>query len=42
MNVVLKRYKVGDSVTVTVKRGGQTLSIELTLTEKVPDSVDFG
>lgn len=42
MNVVLKRYKVGDSVTVTVERGGNSISIELTLTEKVPDSVNFG
>ena len=42
MNVVLKRYKVGDSVTVTVERGGNSISIELTLTATVPDSVNFG
>ena len=42
INVVLKRYKVGDVITVTVERDDRAISIELTLTEKVPDSVNFG
>ena len=42
MNVIFKRYKVGDVVTVSIERGGKPMDVALTLSEKVPDSVNFG
>ena len=34
--------RVGDVVTVVVQRGEESVSVSLTLKEKIPDSVDFG
>ena len=42
MKIILKTCKVGDVVTVTVERSGGSVKVELTLEEKVPDSVSFG
>lgn len=42
MNIIFKTCKVGDVVTVTVERGESTMDVELTMKEKVPDSVNFG
>ena len=38
---ILKSYSVGDTVTVKISRDGIESSVPLTLTERVPDSVDF-
>ncbi len=42
INIIFKSCKVGDVVNVTVERNGKALEVELTLTEKVPESVSFG
>ncbi len=42
MRIIFKGCNVGQTVTVTVERNGNTLSVKLTLSEKVPDSVSFG
>jgi PDZ domain-containing secreted protein len=42
MNIIFKSCKVGDVVRVTVERSESKVEVELTLTEKVPDSVNFG
>ncbi len=41
IDLILRGCNVGDSITLTVKRSGQEKSVELTLTEKVPDRVSF-
>ena len=42
MNIVFKSCNVGDVVTISIERSGNKVDVELTLTEKVPDSVKFG
>ena len=39
--MLVKGYSVGDKVTFIVERNGKRVEIELTLREKVPDSVSF-
>ena len=41
VEIAIKSHKVGDTVAVTVKRNGETVEVELTLAEKVPESVSF-
>ena len=41
VNMILKRYSVGDTVTVSVMRQGQIVDAKLTLAEKVPSTVTF-
>ena len=41
VELVMKNYKVGDKITVKVKRSGVTVDVEVILEEKVPDTVDF-
>lgn len=41
IDLLLKEYCVGDTITVRVERDGKKVAIELTLHEKVPDSVSF-
>lgn len=41
MNVIFKSCQVGDVVTVSIERGGEAIDVSLTLSEKVPDSVNF-
>ena len=41
ISLLLKSYNVGDVITVTVKRSGSVINVELELREKLPDTVDF-
>lgn len=41
IETILQSCKAGDVVIVTVERGGKAINVELTLTEKVPDYVNF-
>lgn len=41
VDVIIKSHKVGDTVKVTVERNGKRLTVDLTLTEKVPETVVF-
>lgn len=38
---IISEYEVGDSIEVTVLRDGETISVLLTLTKEIPDSVTF-
>ena len=41
VEVILKSHKVGDTLKLIIQRGGVKLSVNLTLTEKVPEKVVF-
>ena len=41
VDTLLKSYSVGDTIEIGLMRNGQTVSVELTLREDVPDSVEF-
>lgn len=41
VDLAIKAYNVGETVTVTVVRDGKAMNIKLTLREKVPESVSF-
>ncbi len=41
VDLICKRFSVGDTVTVSVARGSEVVEVELTLVERVPDSVTF-
>ena len=42
IELILKQFSVGDTITLTVKRNNENKEVKLTLTEKVPDQVSFG
>lgn len=42
IEIILKQFSVGDTITLTVKRNNENKEVKLTLTEKVPDQVSFG
>ena len=42
VNIAVKAYSVGETVSVTVKRGDKTVNVSLVLHEKKPETVDFG
>ena len=42
IELILKQFSVGETVTLTVKRNNENKEVRLTLTEKVPDQVSFG
>lgn len=41
VELIIKSFGIGDTITVSVTRGGSRVDVELTLREKVPDSVKF-
>ena len=41
VEVILKSHKVGDTLKLIIQRGGVKLSVNLTLTEKIPEKVVF-
>ena len=42
VDMAIKAYSVGETVTVTVMRAGREVNISLTLKEKIPETVSFG
>jgi serine protease Do len=41
VELILKSFRVGDTVEIAVMRGDQIVAVQLTLKEKVPDTVSF-
>ena len=41
ITILLKSYKVGDIVRITIQRGSDTVRVDLKLREKMPETVDF-
>ena len=41
IDLLMKEYSVGDTVEIIVERNGKRVNVDLTLREKVPDSVSF-